>query len=128
MPRKKFGIKRISPVDPNDVRGLLRQWKFPDGRQITVCVRRAGTKTGGHFHSGKDPSKSPERLFIARGRAILRVNRKTQQIERTVGEGDEITIYPGAVHQLIITKDAIILEYRVTHFDKKHPDTTPVAM
>lgn len=124
---KGFKIKRIVPVDPNDPRGPLREWKLPDGRQITIASRKAGTK-GGHYHKGKDPSKDPERILVVLGRVKMTfINRNNGQEEKRILEaGDSVEISSWTGHRSEFLEDTVIVEYRVTYFDKKNPDTFPL--
>jgi len=113
----------VAPVS-SDQRGSIFEWKLPDHIQVTICVRKAGVQSGGHYHKGTDPSKNPERLFIAAGRVKLTcVDSEGRKEEKILGSGSRIIIYPDIKHYLEILEDAVILEYRITHFDKKNPDT-----
>ena len=117
---------KIDPVDPFDKRGSTYEWKHSDGRQITVIVRKKGSKIGGHFHKGKDPDKNPERLFVAKGkmRAIF-ANEGTMHV-KVLEEGDYFTIPPGVAHgMIVIDEDLVLLEYRSTHYNKDKKDTYP---
>ena len=129
---KGFEVQKVEPVDSSDPRGRLWEWKLVDGRQITICERKAGTRTGSHFHRGHDKSKKPERLFIARGRVQLTTiihHNGTKKREKTILEaGDSVKIHPHTTHKLEILEDAIILEYRLSHFDRLKPDTFPVEI
>ena len=122
---QRFSVKTIPPANPEDARGRAWQWKLPEGRQITICERNAGSESS-HMHKGKDPSKDPERLFIARGvvKIIFKIYGKiTKKVLRA---GDSVEIGPAVWHKMEVIEDALILEYRITHFDSKHSDTFQV--
>ena len=121
---KGFEVKTHAPVVPDDIRGPLFEWKLPDGRQITVCLRKKGIKTGGHYHKGKDPSKNPEKIFIAAGKVKLTLIPPDKQAESVVlRAGDSVTIQPNIWHRFEILEDSVIIEYRITYFDRSNPDT-----
>lgn len=124
-------IRKIDSATPDDPRGAIYEWKHEDGRQITVCLRKTGTKSGGHYHKGEDPSKNPEKLFVALGRAKIKLKGLCPDAvieEKLLERGDMVIIPPNIAHQLEILEDAVILEYRLTHFDKSKPDTYPVEV
>lgn len=133
MKRRGFSVIKTNCPAPDDSRGRLWQWKFEDGRQITVCERKAGSIAGCHVHYGDDESKNPERLFFARGKAkvtfLVKGPDNTERKEEiTVEAGDSITIQPHTQHKIEVLEDAVILEYRITHFDKHNPDTVNVEL
>lgn len=124
-------VRKIDSATSNDSRGAIYEWKHEDGRQITVCVRKAGIKSGGHYHKGEDPSKNPEKLFVTLGKAKIKLKGLCPGAvieEKLLEGGDMVIILPNIAHQLEILEDAIILEYRITHFDKSKPDTYPVEV
>lgn len=119
-----FKIEKINPADPNDKRGNTFEWKFEDGRQITIYYRKRDCEFGNHYHKGRDPSKNPEKFFIIQGK--IRANFITPQgkrITKTVKGREVILIYPNLVHSMKALEDTIFIEYRITHFDKNSPDT-----
>lgn len=119
-----FEIQRVGPVDITDPRGPLYEWKFSDDRQITICLRKKGVKTGGHYHSGRDPSKNPEMTFIISGKIRATLIPQGKKSEKWILKaGDSINIWPNVWHHFEILEEAVIIEYRTTHFDKSNPDT-----
>ncbi len=123
--KKGFRKRRQRPVNPSDLRGPIFEWKIPDGRQITVCVRKKGTK-GGHFHKGEDPSKDPERIFVAEGKMEIVLSREEKTTRIVLKQGDSIDIYPFIRHSFTFLEDTIVLEYRANYFDKNRSDTYPL--
>mgnify|MGYP001600946164 CR=1 FL=1 len=121
-------IDRLEPVDPKDWRGPTREWKFPDGHQITVFERKKGTKFGMHYHKGEDPSKNPERFYLVRGcmKATFTSRNSEEREEHVVEAGQMFEIHPNVYHAMEAIEDCVFIEYRVTHFDREKPDTYSV--
>ncbi len=127
-------IIKILPTKADDHRGPTWEWKLPDDIQVTVCVRKAGSSSC-HYHRGVDSSKNPERLLIAAGKIKMTflVHSYGQESQGKKGEvvlaaGDAISISPYVIHKTEILENAVIIEYRITHFDLKKPDTFPVEI
>jgi dTDP-4-dehydrorhamnose 3,5-epimerase-like enzyme len=121
-----FDIEKIEPADPNDTRGPTFGWKHSDNREIVVIVRKKGSILGGHFHKGKDPSKDPEKFLIAKGKLRSTFVNKYGSSKTTIlRQGDIFTIYPYVNHTFEVLSDAVIIEYRITHYNKDDPDTFP---
>ncbi len=121
---KLFELKEINPADPNDERGPTYNWVFPDGRTVVLYFRRKGSRLGGHYHKGEDPSKNPERFFIVKGRMkALFIGPNNERKEEILEERRELTIYPNVPHYLEVLEDTILAESRITPFDPGHPDT-----
>ena len=122
-----FEVVHHESVAPDDPRGPLFEWKLPENRQVTVCVREEGVE-GGHYHKGEDPSKNPERIFIAAGRVrVTLFDERGNEIRRFIlTRGFSLDIRAGIRHHFKFLERTIILEYRVTHFDPEHPDTYPI--
>ena len=125
----------LKPVNEGDLKGQNTwEWKFDDGRQITVYRRPAGFVTG-HMHSGIDQSKNPERLLLISGKARIAFYHPDQEdkcvlenICSAIRGPQEITIQPGTSHRFEAITDVIYIEYRITHFDPKNPDTSPMQL
>lgn len=122
--RNGFEVEHHIPVS-GDSRGAIFEWKLPDNHQITVCVRRKGVK-GGHFHRGEDPSKNPERIFVAEGKMEIVVSWEDKTERIVLNQGDSMEIYPFVRHSFTFLEDTIVLEYRVNYFDKGRSDTYPL--
>ncbi len=121
---KGFKIDRIQPADPNDLRSPTFNWNLPGKKFIVVFVRKKGSKFGGHFHKGEDPSKNPERLLVAMGRMkAIFVTPDGKKIGRTLYPGDAVTIYPYVEHFFEALDDVVFVDSRLGPFDKNHSDT-----
>lgn len=123
-------IECLLPVDFKDQRGPTREWKFPDGRQITIFERKKGTKFGMHFHRGEDPSKNPEQFYLVSGKISAKFLYQSYQGKKiftaeecVIKAGSTLTIYPFVYHEMNALEDCVFIEYRITHFDKEKPDT-----
>src|SRR3989344_7960349 len=116
----------LEPVDEDDLKGKYTwEWKFSDGRQVTVYRRQKGFGTS-HVHSGSDPSKNPERLLLLCGKAKIiffrpgpGINCVHEIICDAKENPQEIVIQPGTSHRFEALTDVEYIEYRVTHFDPK---------
>lgn len=127
---KGVTVRKVSPAKEGDPRGRTWEWaKGVETRQITIYERTAGTGDfGAHFHKGEDPSKNPERFFLAAGkiRAVFE-DLDGGREEVVIEVGNEIAIAPRILHTLTALEDVILIERRVTVFDKEHPDTYPAT-
>jgi hypothetical protein len=106
-----------------DERGFVQEWKFADGRQITILKRKKDGHFGHHSHTGKDPAKDPERFFVLEGRVRITwwdVRGAAHQKEMT--GGDEVEIPKDVPHCFDALEDCWFLEYRTTHFDPANVD------
>lgn len=123
---KGVSIFAILPANAADLRGPTWEWKLPDNIQLTVCKRKAGSASC-HYHKGFDKSKDPERMFLASGRLRIIFTRigSKETYETIVEEGSTISIDPNIIHKVEVLEDAVIIEYRITHFHKLSPDTYP---
>ena len=120
-------ISTISQANPDDRRGETWQWLPEESpTQIVVCKRKAGSISN-HYHTGTDPSKSPECLFIASGKIKFTFrDRKTDELQLLDAEaGTAIYIRPNIDHKTEVLQDAVIIESRITLFNKFEPDTYP---
>lgn len=124
--QKWVNVEKVEPVNLNDQRGPIYEWKFPDGKQqITIVIRKKGSNSN-HFHKGEDPSKNPERLFIVQGKIKARFISPDGQVTETILErGNIVTVFPPTKHSMEALEDAILIESRSTYFDPNHPDTYP---
>jgi quercetin dioxygenase-like cupin family protein len=121
-----YRVGHLEPVNPNDPKGSTWEWKHEDGRQITVYERHAGHKFGGHYHTGSDPSKCPERLYVARGRISVIFDDSGVIGGVVLNQGDTLIIDPLVKHWMRAIDDCTLIEYRITLFDRENPDTVPI--
>lgn len=123
-PFKGITITPFSPVDAKDPKGPTYEWcKGLPGLQVTICKRHKGIMYGNHFHTGKDPSKNPERFFIISGKTKLKArNKQNQTFECIISENTEVLIEPYIFHTFEALTDVVFIEYRSTVYDRKHPD------
>jgi len=118
-----FDLKKVNSVNQNDSRGPTYEWKFTDKRQITILVRSKGSKLADHFHTGEDPSKNPERFFMVKGKMkAVFTDQEGEKKEEILEAPGTLKIYPYVLHSMIVLEDLILIEYRITHFDKENPD------
>ncbi|MBI4017628.1 MAG: hypothetical protein HY366_01635 [Candidatus Aenigmarchaeota archaeon] len=126
MDFKGAEIRKIAPVNAADPKGLTYEWcKGEQGMQVTVLERKRGVVFGNHYHTGADPSRKPEKHFLAKGKVKVKVfNGFTGQREEFVAdEGSEIIIWPGVLHSFEALEDSVLVDYRCTVFDKNSTDT-----
>lgn len=124
---KLSSIRKLKPVNHTSTRGKRTwEWHISDGRQISVYKRKAGEVFGGHFHTGTDPSKNPERFLIVAGTVQMicsRGQKKTTHLLDAKKCPIEFMIYPYTYHEVIAKTDCLYIEYRPTHFNPAHDDT-----
>ncbi len=123
-----YTIRKLRPANPKNPRGKRTwAWKFRDGRQIPYYTRHKGEIFGGHFHKGEDPSKNPEYFLLLFGSFRITFMTRSGKILREVIDASrgpiEVVVYPNLYHTLKAIKDCGYIEYRVTHFNPKKPDT-----
>lgn len=107
-------------------KGKVWNWEFNNGFAVTVLERKAGTKFGGHYHIGADPSKNPERMFLANGKVKAIFRKQDGYFEVHVFKpGDQWEIYPHVAHAFLALEDSVLLEFRVSHYNPSQPDTRP---
>ena len=112
-----------------DQRGHVWEWQFKDQRQVSIFFRKKGVHFAHHWHTGKDPSKNPERFFLISGSVrVIWWDAHGKKYARTVQAGSEITIPKLMPHCFDALEDCMFLEYRKTHFDQKHPDVVPLTI
>lgn len=124
-----FLHRKNHQANRNDIRGETWQWDQARAVQIIVCRRKTGSISC-HFHLGEDPSKNPEKLFIASGRVLMTfLNQRTGETHQLFLEsGESLSIFPNIVHKTEILEGAVILESRVTIFNPSMPDTYPAEI
>ena len=80
--------------------------------QLIVAQRKAGSISGGNYHTGKHPYKVPEKLVIMQGNCTLNwkdINGDGEGSETVVGPA-QIIIPPNIWHELIGETDFVMLE------------------
>lgn len=122
-------ILMTKQANPNDTRGETWKWAQHGALELAICRRKTGLISS-HFHAGKDPSKNPERLFVAQGSVKFTFfNPKTDERKVLVAEaGTAISIGPGIIHRTYALEYSIILESRTTLFGPKDTDTLPAEI
>lgn len=121
---KGVAMMRINGVNPGDPRGRIWEWRGENGKQVTILERKKGVLFGQHYHKGEDPSKNPERIFLAHGRVRVRFECDGEKDEQYIFDpGTIIHIYPYVYHEFKAFEDCVLVEYRETIFDPAHPDT-----
>jgi len=120
-------VNALPRANPEDTRGAVYEWcRGLSGQQVSIYNRGKDKLFGDHFHKGDDPSKNPERFFLARGRVRVQAwNPAGEELDIEVDEGSEILIDPGVLHRFTPLEDVIFLEYRCTVFDRERPDSYP---
>lgn len=110
----------------SDPRGNTYEWcKGLPGKQVSVYTRHKGVIFGNHYHTGKDPSKNPERFFLIQGKIRLTVwkHGQSEKFTTKLGDGTELLLYPYIWHVMEALTDVIFIEYRSKEFDREKPDT-----
>lgn len=121
-------IRKVEPVTASDPRGKTYEWcRGILGLQISIYERKAGHSFGGHFHTGIDHSKNPERFFLIIGKLeCCFIDGYTDELfTAEVSEGNELIIPARVLHYMKALTDSIFIEYRPTMFDKSNPDSFP---
>ena len=112
-------------------KGITIEWcRGVTGKQVSIYVRKKGTRFAQHYHSGIDPSKNPERFFLVSGKVkftFVDFDKKNRE-EVTVTEHQEMLIYPNVPHLAEAIEDSVFVEYRQTKFDQLNSDTHPLPV
>ena len=119
-------IKKLEPIELEDFQEFNYEWNLPGKKQVIARVRKEGSKLAGHYHKGRDPSKKPERFFIAQGKVELTlVDQKGDSETLILEKGHNFEINPYIAHQMkVISKeDLILIEYRISPFHREDQDT-----
>ena len=119
-------ITHIHPVKPDDPRGMTFEvFKGRPGRQVVAITRKAGQTFAGHFHTGKDRSKNPEKFFLISGEIRLDAwdGRTGEKAQIILQAGDQLDIGAGVWHEMKAFTDAVFIEYRESVFDPENEDT-----
>lgn len=116
-------IKKISPIEMEDFEEFNYEWTLPRGKQIIVRIRKKGSKLAGHYHKGEDPSKKPEKFFLAEGKMkVTLIDQEENKEFITLEQGHSLMIPPFIAHQFEAIEDIILLEYRITPFNREKQD------
>lgn len=121
-------VQVLKPRHPETPKGSRTwEWLLPDGRQTTIYKRLDGEEAGSHFHKGEDPSKNPEFFLLISGNIVFEFideSGETYKTELSAENGPvELVIYPNILHRAFPLTDCVFIEYRITRFDPKKPDT-----
>ncbi len=123
--REMFRTEKAS-LSNVSIRGWIYNWTHRDGKETVIMLIRKGYRAGGHYHKGQDPSKKPERFFVAKGKAkvLFATEEGTLEMkEKIVEEGEILTIPPKMGHLVKALEDLILIEHRETPFDPERSDT-----
>lgn len=93
------------------------------GKQVTLYTRKKGKVSGAHYHTGKDPSKNPERFLPLEGKMKLKTFNGRQWNFFPLENRKELLIPPLLFHESLIEEDSTFIEYRATPFNPEAPDT-----
>ena len=116
-------IKKANIYELEDPREKNYAWNLPDGKQIIIRVREEDSELAGHAHKGRDLSKKPEELFLAKGEMeVMLVNRNFDEEFFVLKEGQSLTINPNIGHKFKAKKTIVLLEYRKNPFDPNNQD------
>lgn len=115
-----------------DERGLTGEIEV-DNRQgpFLLIYRKAGSKSGNHYHQGISANKNPERLYLLQGEMQLswaKVNEQNQLEEISelkVESPAELAIESGYWHEITFLSDSILLE--LNSFKDGDRDTFKIA-
>lgn len=114
-------ITKVDPLRPDD-RGLAYAFTARNSSYFIVLNRREGTISGKHHHMGKTQSKSPEILYMIKGKAkVVAEDLKSHaREEHEIEENDLIEIPSGIYHEVHALTDIIFLELNAEKSDFKH--------
>jgi hypothetical protein len=105
---------RVIPLDKigEDERGATHYFNTNRTGQFIVAYRKAGSKSGDHYHKGLSSKKNPERIIIMSGNALLNwkdVRSDKQGVAHIVAPA-MVEIDPWAWHLVEATTDIIVFE------------------
>ena len=96
----------------NDSKGTMFEFYNRDNSKILLIKRKAGTISGGHYHTGKNKFKNPETIILIDGKfEILLRNIKTlEEFNQNYDYPVMIKIAPYIYHKIINLTDTIIID------------------
>jgi hypothetical protein len=104
----------VIPLDKigEDERGATHYFNTNRTGQFIVAYRKAGSKSGDHYHKGFSAKKSPERIIIMNGSALLHWKdvRSDNKGEVHIVAPAMVEIDPWAWHQVVAVTDIIVFE------------------
>lgn len=107
-------MKGVRILDvPTEGRGdtnTVYAWLYGEGRGVRVFKRNAGLSAGSEYHTGVDPSKNPERFFVASGTVEFEMYDGITTETCSVREGQELQIDPWVWHASITKTDVVYLK------------------
>ncbi|UCG95377.1 MAG: hypothetical protein JSV92_05055 [archaeon] len=117
-------IKKMEPYRDTE-KGSDRAFSTRDTGYIVVLHRNKGFVSGKHYHKGKSTSKSPEILYLVKGRIrIITKDIETGETEEhEASDNSLIEIPSGIYHEVHHLTDTIILELCTSEEDFKAQDT-----
>jgi len=111
---KESSMVKITPLQQigSDDRGGTFVFDNERTGQLIVAQRKAGSISGGNYHTGKHPYKVPEILVIMQGNCTLRwkdIHSENHGTETVIGPA-QIVIPPNIWHELKGETDFVMLE------------------
>ena len=95
----------------SDNRGCTHAFQNDRTGQFLVAHRLAGSKSGGHYHTGKHPYKQPEKLLFVQGEALLHWKTEDGKSGEIKLEAPScITIPPYFWHLIEAVSDIVFVE------------------
>lgn len=97
---------------PGDDRGKTYVFDNQRTGQFMLLYRNAGTVSGRHYHEGKVPYKTPEKLIFLQGTATINWKDLNNKVAGSliVESPAEVIIPPMIWHEVIAETDIIVLE------------------
>ena len=97
---------------PSDERGKTYVFDNQRTGQFMLLYRHAGTVSGRHYHEGKVPYKTPEKLIFLQGTATLNYKDLENSVagSMTIESPAEVIIPPMIWHEVVAETDIIVLE------------------
>ncbi len=128
-----LAIHRLAPADTTYRGRRTFELQLNASVQSTAYYRYGGEEFGEHFHTGSDPSKSPEIFQLLSGMLEITAEdryggKRTEILDACDGVPVMLIIQPYILHRSLALSDVIFIEYRTTAFDRTRPDTYPAGM
>lgn len=119
-------IEKITPLK-EDARGNAYGFEIRPAGYPIILHRKAGTRSGDHYHKGNTKSKSPEIFYLAEGKIRLTVKDMETAEEEIyeVEENTKIEIPSKIYHSVFALTDIVLIEFNVRKEDFKN-DTVKI--
>lgn len=105
---------QIEPQTPlsNDERGFTMQlFGEHTTHNYLFALRKAGYESGNHYHTGSNPRKNPEILFVVSGEMLLTtISPAGKKQENLIKSVSKVTIPAGYWHHLKSVSDCLFFE------------------